>query len=111
MRRGLGGSATRARGFTRPAAILSSAMRAEHKIAWACTQLDEEWRRKYEEREDQWRHHLHELGEKMLAMTGVLCDAMNIVHDADTERTIKTGLARLSAINRATEAEASPTHS
>jgi hypothetical protein len=36
---------------------------------------------------------------------------MNIVHDADTERTIKTGLARLSAINRATEAEASPTHS
>lgn len=74
--------------------------------------LDEEWRRKYEEREDQWRRHLHELGEKMQAMTTVLCDAMNVVHDADTamkmERMIKTGLARLGAINRAAEAERDP---
>ena len=37
-------------------------------------QLNREWQRKFEEREKQWKRHLHELGEKMHAMINVICE-------------------------------------
>ena len=73
---------------------------------------DQEWRHKFEQRENQWKQHLHELGKKMKAMIHVICQAMNLVHDADTadkmERVVKTGLERLNAIESAAATERNP---
>jgi seryl-tRNA synthetase len=79
-------------------------------------QLDEEWRRKYEELDNLRQRQLRELAEDikvdMKAMIRVICDAMNLVQDADTGkkmvRAIKTGLARLNTIDAAKEAEREP---
>ncbi len=76
--------------------------------------LDREWRRKYEEREEQWRRHLNDFPEKMhSAIAKVVGDAVaSVVRDIETAdkigRAIRTGFARLRAIDAAAEAERDP---
>jgi DNA-binding transcriptional regulator YbjK len=75
-------------------------------------QLDREWRRRFEDRDAQWRNSSQELGARMCAMITLVCNAMNLVDDANTademEHMVKTGLARLNAIYKAADAEREP---
>jgi hypothetical protein len=75
--------------------------------------LAAEPRRKYEALNEAWLRRHREFGDTMLAMAGVLCDAIKIgVRDVETidqmGRTVQAGLARLHAINTAAEADRDP---
>jgi hypothetical protein len=76
-------------------------------------QLDREWRRKYEALNEAWQRQHRELGDKMHAVVGVVCDAIKIsARDIETinkmGHAVQTGLARLCAIDAAAEAKRDP---
>lgn len=77
------------------------------------TQLDDEWRRKYDALENARQRQIHDQDETMHALVGILCDAIRIsVDDTATieqmGRVVRAGLARLDAIGRAADAKRDP---